>query len=45
MQIRTSRVTHISDTDDGRDGGWRKHCESCKMFNWYDVEEKVNGIR
>ena len=43
----------IADTDNGtggrirsqRDGGWRKHCESCKMFTWYDVEEQIDGIR
>ena len=22
------------------DGGWRKHCDSCEMFTWYDVSIK-----
>jgi len=35
----------IADTDYGRDGGWRKHCESCKMFTWYDVKEQIDGTR
>jgi len=30
----------IADTDYAPDGGWRKHCDSCEMFTWYDVSIK-----
>ena len=30
----------IIEPDYSHDGGWRKHCDKCEMFTWYDVSLK-----